>query len=597
MSLGAPAALWGLLILPAVLLLYLLRARRQEVVVSSVLLWERAARDLRAHRPLRRLERSLLLALQLLILALGVLALARPQRLLPGAEALVVVVDTSASMQATDVAPSRFEVARQMARREVAGSRGPVAVVAAGPQALLVQGPGPAADALRAVDRLRATDGGSAMDQAVALALARLPGGGSGRVVVITDRAGPALPGVSYRIVGSSDRNVGIAGIFADRLPDGTAVLVRVANAGREAVQVPVEVALQGRTLLRRQVSVPPGGTTVVPLRVTGSGVLTARLAARDALAVDDAAAAVLPPPPQVVVAGEDDPTLVQALAASGADVVTGSEVTAQALARADVVVLTRPPGADLPAGRYLLVGTVAPPLPVSVDGEAVGLQVARWSRSHPLMRYVDLRGVSVSRALALRPAGGEVLAWGEWPLIWAYEGGGIRAVVVAAALDQTDLPLHPAFPIFVRNALAWLAGPSAVRAGDPLTVPVASDAVTVVGPDGAARTVRARGGMVSLVFERAGLYLLQDGDRMRWVAASAPPEESAIAPVFPAPVAAEAGRSASPAASRAVDLSPVALAAAVLLAVVEWAVYLRTLPRRAASGPAMRLRQAGVRR
>src|SRR5438552_8789163 len=136
MTLGLPAALWLLAVLPVIVLLYMLRARRHDVPMSSVLLWQRARQDLLVHLPVRRLERSLLLVLQLLTAAVVVLALARPQVVLPAAGGLatVLVMDTSASMQATDVAPSRFEAARAAAVAEVARGAGPVMVVDAGPQ-------------------------------------------------------------------------------------------------------------------------------------------------------------------------------------------------------------------------------------------------------------------------------------------------------------------------------------------------------------------------------------------------------------------------------------------------------------------------------
>ncbi|MGH8705620.1 MAG: BatA domain-containing protein, partial [Burkholderiales bacterium] len=114
MSLGAPAALWWLAAIPLVVILYMLRARREPRVVPSVLLWERASRDLVARLPMRRLERSLLLLLQVLALALIALALARPLLALRGlvGDAIVIVIDTSASMQATDVNPTRLAAAQ-----------------------------------------------------------------------------------------------------------------------------------------------------------------------------------------------------------------------------------------------------------------------------------------------------------------------------------------------------------------------------------------------------------------------------------------------------------------------------------------------------
>src|SRR3989454_5295823 len=139
---GLPGALWFLAVLPVIVLLYMLRARRQDVPISSVLLWQRARQDLLAHMPVRRLERSLLLLLQLLAASLVVLALARPQLVLPAASGLAtaLVMDTSASMQATDVVPSRFEAARAAALAEGARSDGPGMVVGAGPPPPAVTG-------------------------------------------------------------------------------------------------------------------------------------------------------------------------------------------------------------------------------------------------------------------------------------------------------------------------------------------------------------------------------------------------------------------------------------------------------------------------
>ena len=78
MSLSSLAALWGMLVLPAVVLLYFLKRKRNEHVISSTLLWKQATQDLRVNSPFQRLRKNLLLLLQLLILALVVFALAGP---------------------------------------------------------------------------------------------------------------------------------------------------------------------------------------------------------------------------------------------------------------------------------------------------------------------------------------------------------------------------------------------------------------------------------------------------------------------------------------------------------------------------------------
>ena len=116
MAFLAPLALLlGLLAVP-IIVLYMLRLRRREVLVSSTLLWRKLLRDREANAPWQRLRRNLLLILQLLILAALVLALARPYLPTPSvvSGSVVVLLDASASMQATDVEPSRFEQAREI---------------------------------------------------------------------------------------------------------------------------------------------------------------------------------------------------------------------------------------------------------------------------------------------------------------------------------------------------------------------------------------------------------------------------------------------------------------------------------------------------
>src|SRR5437764_1107989 len=104
MGILAPVGLLlGLLAIP-IIIFYMLRLRRQEITVSSNLLWRQVTQDRQANAPWQRLRRNLLLLLQLLVLAGLVAAVARPFVLTsaPAAGNLVVVLDGSASMQATD---------------------------------------------------------------------------------------------------------------------------------------------------------------------------------------------------------------------------------------------------------------------------------------------------------------------------------------------------------------------------------------------------------------------------------------------------------------------------------------------------------------
>ena len=99
------------------LLLYFLKVRRREMPVSSLLLWDPALRDREASTFFQRLQRDPLLILQILALLALTAALARPAITVTGHgnKRVAIVMDSSASMKATDVSPSRFVQAQREA--------------------------------------------------------------------------------------------------------------------------------------------------------------------------------------------------------------------------------------------------------------------------------------------------------------------------------------------------------------------------------------------------------------------------------------------------------------------------------------------------
>jgi hypothetical protein len=119
--LGLPAwfALAGVPV--GIIALYFLKLRRRPVRVPSTILWRRSLEDLHVNSLFQRLRRNLLLFLQLLTVALAMLALAGPR--MKGSsgqgQRFVLLIDCSASMAATDVAPSRLAKAKDAAKKVV----------------------------------------------------------------------------------------------------------------------------------------------------------------------------------------------------------------------------------------------------------------------------------------------------------------------------------------------------------------------------------------------------------------------------------------------------------------------------------------------
>src|ERR1044072_2954266 len=78
MSFLAPVAFAFAASIPVVIVFYLLKRKRVMKLVSSTLLWQKFLADTQASSPFQKLRKNWLLYLQILLLALAVLALTRP---------------------------------------------------------------------------------------------------------------------------------------------------------------------------------------------------------------------------------------------------------------------------------------------------------------------------------------------------------------------------------------------------------------------------------------------------------------------------------------------------------------------------------------
>ncbi len=594
MTFDTPASLWGLLAIPLLVVLYLLRVRRREQTVSSILLWQRASPTPAGSRPHRRIERSLLLMLQMLTAAALVAGLARPAVVgrAPAGEDLLIVLDASLSMRARDGAPTRFDQARAEALDLVAHLRPgqKAGVVLAAPRPLLLAPLTQDSARLRAA-LVAASPWDTVGDVAGAVFFATAQKlGPEGRILVWTDAAHgalPAVPRVVYRRLGTSDDNVGITRFRVLRDPGGTEALIRVENFGSRDRQVPLEVRRGAAPIYRTILSLSAGASRVITFPVAGAGVLRARLAVRDALLEDDEAVTILDPAPlpSTLLVSPGNPYITKVLGLLPlARAAETRSVDPFAWAGFGVVILDRVPTGPIPPGNYLLIGTVPPNLPISASGLVPRPGIATWDRADPVLRFITFDDVRVDRTLALVPEDGRVLAEGRVPILWAYEGQGIRALLLGFALGDSDLPLHVAFPLLVANSLAWLGGGGSEAApGESPQVPAAGAAEAVLTtPEGARLRVRAVDGVfVFPPLTRMGLYRLAGAGQDRWFAVGPGPSPAGM--IRPGEVPAPGIRSAQGAAGRVpeallirIPFWPWFLLAAIAAALGEWALATR---------------------
>src|SRR5512138_2572631 len=225
-----------------IILLYMLKLRRKQVQISSTFLWVQLLRDQQANAPWQKLKRNLLLILQLLILAALVIAIARPAIQVPAVASgsVIVLLDASASMNATDVSPSRFEEARRSVDALINGltsaSSMTLILVADSPQTL-ISAETDKSLLKQALDKAHATPGQANWQAAFALAAGAARSNQDKATIVIVSDGGlpaeglPALPGeVRYVPVGKSQDNLAISALALRPALKGPQLFAEVSN-------------------------------------------------------------------------------------------------------------------------------------------------------------------------------------------------------------------------------------------------------------------------------------------------------------------------------------------------------------------------------
>jgi len=528
MSFLTPFALLLSLIAIPIIILYMLKLRRREVEVSSTLLWQLLMRDREANSPWQRLRRNLLLLLQLLLLVMLVLALARPFLRVPtiATGTVVVLLDGSASMNASDVEPSRFEAARATVRQLIndlaVGSRMSLILVGHQPEALASA----TTDKVvlrEALTRAHVSQGPADWESALALASGAMRAAQveESMVVIISDgglpEKLPPLPGeVRYIPIGESPDNLAIEAFALRSTATGPQLFTKVANYGDAPRTIIVSFSVAGELFSAQQVDVPAGQTADLVLTdlPTTPAVYQAKLSLPasadnakelDELPLDDTAWAVYQPPSsgRVLLVSSGNVFLEQILTALPG--LQPFRLTPNAAFPTDpfdlyvfdsVITGTHSAGSGqaLPAADLLLINPPTNPL-FTMGATFTNTAVANIATNDPLTQYLDWSSVHILKARAVTvPTWARVLVEAEGgPLVFAGETGGRRIAVVTFDLHDSDLPLQVAYPILMSNLINYLAPAQAfsasdgLRPGETLTIkPAGGDtAIAIDDPNG----------------------------------------------------------------------------------------------------------------
>jgi hypothetical protein len=543
-----PIAAFFALTIPVVILLYLLKLKRVRTEVSSTILWRRSLEDLMANAPFQRLRRNLLLYLQILILLLLVLALTRPFLRWAGlAERnLIVLIDRSGSMQSTDVAPSRLEVAKQHALRLVEDmSRGDrMTVLAFSDHPEVIQPQTDDRMALRrAIAGITPTDARTQLSAALAIARSLAMAAKNAEVYIISDGGIPErdlaladLPQVAFIGVAERCDNLGIIDLdLREGLGQAreSELFVGLRNFGDPPRRTTLRLLLDGKVIDAKEINFEPRASKSALFRnlAATEGVLELRLDATDDLAADNVVCGVLhlKKETDILLVSQGNYFLRRLLELHPDFRVT--EVGPAGYSPDpphDLVIFDDWSPAELTPGNYLMFHAAPPLTGVRATTEPLTNPViVDWNRLHPLTRYVNFEPVSIQRALRISaPTWSQVLAESaDAPMIVFFEDRRVSCLTIAFNIQDSDWPLHVSFPVFLSNTVRWLAGRSksdtrlTYRTGE--TARLASRQgernVIVETPDSRKEPLQLdeAGQALFAATDRAGLYTVRAGNEV----------------------------------------------------------------------------------
>ncbi|MGK0522122.1 MAG: hypothetical protein ACJAUC_004842 [Planctomycetota bacterium] len=496
MTLASPQFLWALLLLPLMWWLSQPPKPRRQVLTAHMQQWQLAMRALRRRPPRGSWLRFVLLALATIG---ATLAAAQPfVASQPGPIRLVVLLDASASMAAESVGVSAFEQAKQALKMQFARLPKHIEVTVLRCGGELRRRHGTAA---RALQDLGEPGGALQVDLSE---LAQQTANDDCVVWTLTDGQGSEqLP--SMGALTRLDTRGSNAAIDAIRILDAwplPALRLEVDMVAYPAAglgdRVSAELQVLGATTdeQRYSCSLRSGmmlTRTVLIQRDKRGGQLVVQLVmADDRLPADHRFVLTLPPLPAPRIA-----------ALAEADAATFANAAASALAEevgGEVVAIT----SDASVGMLLVDGGLVPLM--GGDGlvakrraltfgtrltDSVEPELWRspspldWSRSSPLTVGLDLSELRIDRAWrGILPAG-EPFLWRQdgdlrEPLGVLVDGGDTASMHLAFRLQDSNLPLLPAFPQLLRRAFVRSYGEAATSIASPIVSPASERDLSV---------------------------------------------------------------------------------------------------------------------
>lgn len=469
----SPLAFIGLVTIPFIIILYLLKQKYQERRIASLYLWQQVLKDMEANAPWQKLRKNILMILQILAMILFTLALAKPfVNISNSSDRVIILMDTSLSMKATDISPNRMEYAKQQADQYVnniyPGTS--VTIVSMGDDAIIKKNLSKDKNSIKeTIKKMKASNSTIDKDAAVSLVQSVARGYPNTRVVHFGDSEIkiPGIETIFHRTCGDGT-NYAVTLISNSQFGNGITALTRIKNYDDKTVEIPVTLYVDEKVFDSKNINIKANKTADIywkniPLNAK---FMECRIEKKDSLSEDNRAWDVVNTleTNRVILISAGNTFIEKALSLmNGVKVYKAGLENADKLKNFDLYIYdgflpdTLPPDGNImvfnpPENKHfmLLNETERPAVKQS---------------EHKLFEYVDDYAFSIGKTKILKvPHWGEtVLDSEEGTVIFSGVKENIRIVVLGFDIHNTDIPLKQVFPVLMSNAVDWLV-PSGIN-------------------------------------------------------------------------------------------------------------------------------------
>ena len=572
-----PLAFFLLSLIPVLLLIHSLRPKPKQVDVTNLFIWQQVLKEKRGGARIRKIIRNLPLLLQILAVILASLALANPllskETEIKGN--IILVMDTSASMNTRTDEGVRFDQARREALELIADlpEESKMLIISAAGNPVVKTGFTSDKNRLKKiVEDLVPSEEPGRIQKAVYLALSFLNPDRDDWAFLVTDGAGYDLkklsrahPKIRPILISGGSKNIGITKFEVRRelnSPDRYEIMLEVKNFNANPVLCPIRLSLDDEPFLKKTVGLKSFEKKILIFPYSGliAGTARASIELSDDFPIDNQAFTILNSSESlwVLLVGRGNYFLEKLLSAypnlrvnSIKDIIPSS--WANQIKRHDIVILDRISPPHTERGNFLFIDSYSPSVPISKIGEVSGPRVLDWNPSSPLLSDLNIGDLNIELAAMIKAdkTVERIVESRETGLIFVYQKSGLRSVFLGFDLIKSDLPLKVAFPVMMSNIFQWLY-PEKLRfsarqtqAGQPFPIYLepSTDEFSVRTPAG--KWTKYKPDSNPFLYEntnRTGIYIVAEGDKWRNFAVNLSSEtESDIRNPLPSPLA-EAG-------------------------------------------------------